>query len=210
MVAPYKDPEFLSKAFNCPFCGAYSNQQWYQLQYTPYAKQNLVGGHSAFCSCCGRYSIWFDRKMIFPDHLNVVEANCDLSDDIRADYDEAASILQKSPRGSAALLRLAIQKLCLELGEKGDIDKMVGNLVKKGLPETVQKALDTVRVIGNEAVHPGALDLKDDIATASKLFKLVNFIAEKMISEPNEINDLFDDKVPEPKKQAIEIRDATQ
>jgi len=44
-----------------------------------------------------------------------------------------------------------------------------------------------VRVIGNEAVHPGKLDLKDDRDTATRLFKLVNIIAEQMISNPKHV-----------------------
>ncbi len=37
-------------------------------------------------------------------------------------------------------------------------------------------------------MHPGTLDLKDNSETALKLFKLVNFIATKMITEPAEID----------------------
>jgi hypothetical protein len=70
----------------------------------------------------------------------------------------------------------------------------------------VQKALDTVRVIGNDAVHPGTIDLRDDPATATALFKLVNIIVEKMISEPREIEDLYAG-LPEAKREAIEQRD---
>lgn len=206
---PYKSPQYYDKAFNCPFCGAYSNQKWFPVKYQPYAVQDLIGCHCAFCSCCSRYSIWFDEELIYPDLISVALPNNDLADDIKSDYHEAASILQKSPRGSSALLRLAIQKLCLQLGEKGDIDKMIGSLVKKGLPTAVQQALDTVRVVGNEAVHPGQLDIKDNTEIASKLFKLVNFIAEKMITEPNEIQEIFE-AIPESKKKAIEVRDATK
>ncbi len=74
------------------------------------------------------------------------------------------------------------------------------------MPVKIQKALDTVRVTGNEAVHPGILDLRDDQETAQNLFKLINFIAEKMISEPKEVEKLFDN-LPEDKKEAIEKRD---
>lgn len=80
-------------------------------------------------------------------------------------------------------------------------------MVALGLPPRVQPALDSVRVVGNEAVHPGTLDLKDDRETANKLFKLVNFIATKMISEPKEIDALYD-SLPAEKLQGIKARDA--
>jgi hypothetical protein len=145
-----------------------------------------------------------------PEKTVVIQPNKDLPEDISNDYKEAASILQKSPRGAAALLRLCIQKLCKELGEKGkDINTDIGELVKKGLPERVQQALDIVRVTGNEAVHPGTLDLKDNHETAEKLFKLVNFIAEKMITEPREVEELYG-SLPQSKIEGINARDAIQ
>src|SRR5262249_24749132 len=112
-----------------------------------------------------------------------------------------------SPRGSAALLRLAIQKLCAALGEKGkNIDDDIASLVEKGLSPLQQQALDAVRVIGNEAVHPGTLDLKDDRDTATKLFDLVNIIAEQMISNPKHVKKIYE-KIPQKKRKAIERRD---
>jgi len=59
--------------------------------------------------------------------------------------------------------------------------------VSKGLDPLVQQALDIVRVIGNEAVHPGVMDLKDDRETAATLFGLVNAIADQMITHPKTV-----------------------
>lgn len=111
------------------------------------------------------------------------QPSADLPDQIVQDFDEARSILNYSPRGAAALLRLSVQKLCAFLGVKGKkIDEDIASHVAKGLNPLVQKSLDVVRVIGNEAVHPGTIDLKDDRETALRLLELVNIIAEQMIS----------------------------
>ena len=145
--------------------------------------------------------------MVFPKSRVAPPPNADLPDHIRSDYEEASAILSASPRGAAALLRLCIQKVCKHLGEKGrNIDADIASLVKKGLPPSLQQAFDILRVTGNEAVHPGEMDLRDDEETAAGLFSLVNIIAEKMISEPNRIGAIYK-KLPEGKLQAIEKRD---
>lgn len=134
----------------------------------------------------------------------------DLSEDVRADYEEARDIEARSPRGATALLRLALKKLTIALGQKGkDLNENIKKLVERGLPVGVQKSLDLVRVIGNNAVHPGQIDLRDDHDTATRLFGLVNFIAEKMIAEPREIEKLYG-KLPETARDQIEARDKKQ
>ena len=124
-------------------------------------------------------SAWYEGHLIYPDQGTGPPSNPDLPEDVRADYLEAQSIANKSPRGAAALLRLAIQKLCKQLGEPGEnINADIASLVKKGLHVRVQQALDVVRVIGNNAVHPGQIDLKDDRETAAALFDLVNLVPD--------------------------------
>jgi len=71
----------------------------------------------------------------------------------------------------------------------------------------VQRALDAVRVIGNNAVHPGEIDLNDDRATAASLFRLLNLIADKMISEPKHVDEVYS-SLPQGALDAIQRRDA--
>lgn len=172
-----------------------------------YVYSNVHNLSLSRCFNCGEFAVWIHDRLIFPAALAGPPPNPDLPDDVRHDYEEAGRVLNLSPRGSAALLRLAIQKLCAALGEKGEnINDDIANLVKKGLSPLVQKALDSVRVIGNEAVHPGTLDLKDDVETATRLFELVNIIAEQMISNLKHVEDLYK-KLPADKRKAIEKRD---
>lgn len=159
------------------------------------------------CYNCHKVSVWVHDKLAHPFSKGGPESNQDLPKEIIKDFEEAREIVNISPRGAAALLRLCIQKLCIHLGEKGkSIDDDIASLVSKGLNPLIQKSLDIVRVIGNEAVHPGVIDLSDDQDTANKMFVLLNSIADQMITHPKNVNALWD-KIPDSKKDAILKRD---
>jgi phage-related protein len=144
--------------------------------------------------------------MYYPDTGNCPFPNPEMPESVKKLYIEAASISSKSPRGAAALLRLAIQNLCKELGEEGkNMNADIANLVKKGLPEIVQQSLDTVRVTGNDAVHPGQINT-DDIETVNKMFELTNIIIEYMIALPKKVSGLYS-LLPKEKVDAIKNRD---
>ena len=172
-----------------------------------YVELSVNNLHISKCYHCKKITIWVHDNIVFPPEKQGVQPNQDLPEDIICDFEEARSIVGLSPRGAAALLRLCVQKLCIHLGEKGkNIDDDIANLVSKGLNPLVQKSLDIVRVIGNEAVHPGVIDLNDDRETANRLFVLINSIADQMISHPKNIEELYG-KLPEKKRKAIEKRD---
>ncbi len=209
---PYTPPGFNVDAFNCPFCSAFAKQNWGS---PPKVAGNTNYGSSdelkiARCYRCGRFSIWVDSVMVHPAAHTAAPPNADVSEDVKKDYEEARAILQRSPRGAEALLRLAIQKICKGLGEPGEnINTDIASLVKKGLSPKVQKALDTVRVVGNNAVHPGQIDLRDNADVANQLFGLVNLIAEVMFSQPKQVEALYGSIVPESSRKAIDKRDAS-
>jgi hypothetical protein len=131
----------------------------------------------------------------------------DMPPSVRPDYEEARRIVMMSPRGACALLRLATEKLVEELQPEGaDLNGRIGRMVANGLPPMIQQALDALRVIGNEAVHPGTLDLKDDTDMATSLFNLMNLIVEDRITRPKHVAEMYA-KLPASKLQGIENRD---
>lgn len=207
-MTTFYPPKFNEKQFNCPYCNVYARQSWDEVLYRQSGTFTILQDiRLCTCSHCRNKSFWYDEKLMVPDVSTAPIAHIDMPESIKLDYNEAASILSKSPRGTAALLRLCLQKLMRELGEPGkDINQDIGSLVKKGLPSQVQQALDIVRVVGNESVHPGTLDLSDDFETANQLFHLINFIIEDRIARPKAIQSLFD-KLPEGKRKGIENRD---
>ena len=145
--------------------------------------------------------------MLVPENTTAPLPHPDMPDAVLFDYEEARLVAGKSPRSSAALLRLAIQKLCIELGEKGkNINDDIASLVRKGLPVEIQQALDIVRVVGNNAVHPGELSNDDVSEISTGLFELVNQIVEDRISRPKKLQAMFD-KLPAGAREAIQKRD---
>lgn len=216
MPKTYISPNRSKGAFTCPYCGTLSIMHYICFNFSGVRFLSASGErspradnwiHVASCQNCKKKIIWIDNVYIYPD-IVAEEANPDMPDSVKQLYDEAGLIYNKSPRAACALLRLAIDRLCNELGETDrDINKNIGALVKKGLPEAVQKALDLVRVVGNKAVHPGqiAFDV-DDTNTAVMLMRLLNIIVERMIAEPKEIDSLYQ-SLPESVKDAVENRD---
>lgn len=188
---PYTAPYFGGRAFNCPLCGAFANQVWTE-RFISSLGEHVASLRTAKCAQCEQYSVWWAGMLIYPPTTPIAPPSNDLPPEVRRDYEEAAQIVQKSPRAAAALLRLAVQKLCVHLDGSGkNLNKDIARFVKNGLPEKIQKMLDTVRVIGNHSVHAGAIDLNDSPQTAEVLFRLVNTIGEKMITQDKEINEIW-------------------
>ena len=75
------------------------------------------------------------------------------------------------------------------------------------LPPLVVKVADTVRIKGNNAVHPGEMSDEDFDHIASKMFDLINFIVRKGIAEHIELQALYE-MTPESPRKAAEKKDA--
>ncbi|WP_370979731.1 DUF4145 domain-containing protein [Agaribacterium sp. ZY112] len=170
------------------------------------------------CRACNRGSIWmqFDRvdntnyklRLVEPLQPSAPEALADMPEDVRKDYDEARSIALYSPRASAALLRLALQKLCKHLGEPGEhIDTDIRSLAKRPeFGERLIRAADTLRIVGNNAVHPGKMDEQDIDNICNGLFDLLNLIVQSGITQPNQWDTMYE-LLPEGAREAAEKKD---
>jgi len=213
---------FLEPRFNCPYCGAFAGMDWQRLRSDGYS---FTGITMAVCSSCNEASIWHnpgkldqdpfnvlaglaEANLVFPNQSNAPTAHSMMPTHIKQDYDEARSIFAASHRSAAALLRLSLQKLCEHLiGTKGNINEQIKLLVSQGLPVQVQQALDAIRVIGNNAVHPGELNVDDKPEMVWPLFGLLNMIVENCIAQPEAIKQMYAG-LPPGALSAIEKRDA--
>lgn len=112
-----------------------------------------------------------------------------------------------SPRGAAAILRLCLQKICNHLsGSERSIADNLNALQKSAdpIPDRFLKAAHAVRVIGNEAVHPGVIDFspQDTDDTVNDLFVLINALVENQITQLKTIDAIIG-KQPQPVKAKI-------
>lgn len=221
-------PGYGKTKFTCPVCGALAQMNWvYGQQHKEFPSHRIA---QAKCFACGDVSVWrsnlspeqqmfsdlasrgavvqTEGTMIYPRQTTAPLPSSDLPVSCKRDFEEAREILEVSPRGAAALLRLVIQKLCINFGEPGkNINEDIGSLVKKGkLNAQIQRALDVVRIVGNSSVHPGEIQVEDNVDLVRKLFVLVNYIVDEMITAPNLRNALFDD-LPDGPKEGIAKRD---
>ncbi len=171
-----------------------------------WSKRQLMNLYISECFNCHEISIWVHDQLVYPSSKVEILPNQDTPEHIKSLFEEAREIVGSSPKGAAAILRLSIQHLCKELGESGsNIDKDIASLVSKGLNPLVQQALDVVRVVGNESVHPGEINLDDSRETALQLFSLFNLIVDQMITHPKQVNVLYSG-LPENKLKGIEQR----
>lgn len=174
--------------------------------------QNFVpnGFSVATCSSCDDFTLWVNKEIIYPKKTTLPPPNSDLNEEIKGLYLEASSILIDSPKGSTALLRLALQKLLEQVGKSGKkINNDIKALVAEGMSPKIQQALDLLRVIGNNAVHPGQINFDDNTEVAQKLFGILNFIAEELITKPKELEELYADLIPNETQDHIKQRDGT-
>lgn len=208
-----RSPRIGRTAFECPYCQVYATQAWADLNNWGSSTKALFWEWKwSECAHCHKAALWSHHdELIWPSQAKFgPEPNPEMPEEVRDLYEEARAVLPLSPRSSCALLRLALQVLIdtLEPGKK-TINEKIRRLVSRGLEPTAKKAMDVLRVVGNNAVHPGEIDLDDDTELVPALFALLNLIVHHVVSRPKQVESLFD-SLPDTARQAIEKRDAAK
>lgn len=212
-MGEYVPPEVGEDAFHCPHCQAFSHQIWQELQWRKRnaGRVHILNGHIGCCTKCDDYHLWVGEDMVYPQASSAPIPTDDMPERVREEFNEARQIVDDSPKAAAALLRLAMEKLVQDLTGNDDqsLYAGIGELVdEERIDERIQKALDSVRVTGNDYVHAGEIYSPDDRETALRLFELVNVIVELTISREKMIEEAYSE-IPENKMDGIEQRDRT-
>lgn len=200
-------------AFHCPHCGVYAAHVFMEVWLRNYRAEEptLESPGGAFlmsrCAHCSSECVWRNDALVYPLAREGVDPNPDMPEDVQAIYNEAREVAPISRKSAAGLLRLALQMLVDDLEtSRGSIDDKIGRLVRRGLDPQVQQAMDVLRVVGNESVHPGTIDLATDDELVPALFELVNLIVEQVITRPKHVDGLYA-MLPQAKRDAIRRRD---
>ena len=151
-------PSFMQDVFTCPFCDVTAKQEWYGNSHAEHAYYGLseytlqeslkldsrelihVDGLDTWlfakCTNCEELSVWHNNEMVYPEHCPVAEPNPDMPEAVEDKYREAAKVVSLSPVSAAALLRLALQLLLMDvLGDEstGNIYKDIDALKKSAI-----------------------------------------------------------------------------
>lgn len=171
-------------------------------------------GGAFYDYCLGRGMVGdtlaYGQVRIWPDSIpsSIPQPNADMPDICKKVYEEAAHVFVHSHRAAAALLRLCLQQLLTEAGIQGNtIDRQIQNLIKSGEDPMNVLCMDICRILGNESVHPGTINLNEDTETATILFMFINMATDRLFTAKRRVEELYQ-KLPEEARKALEARNA--
>ena len=104
-------------------------------------------------------------------------------------------------------MRHALEELVKNMGYKGDLYNIIGQMYQEGLIDnSIKESLDIVRLTGNDALHSNQIDMNDH-TNVDYMFILINEIVESLISSPKRRNNML--KKFDPKRiDSIKKRDS--
>ena len=137
-------------------------------------KVRMANLHLSSCHSCNGFALWVGERLTFPINVDKTPALAE------EDFEEAAAILTKSPRGATALMRVCIQKLMPLLKQDGkNLDDWMSSLVRKGLEVDIQQAMEVLQILKNDLVQPTSLDTQEDKEMALRFVDSLKAILER-------------------------------
>jgi hypothetical protein len=113
----------------------------------------------------------------------------DLDDDLKDIYIQASKVSSISPVAGCALFRLCMEKVFERHANYSGKEKALGKKIEemykdKKIEDDLYKALVSVKIFGNRAIHDGTISLldSDDHEIAKNLASLINLIVFKLIT----------------------------
>lgn len=137
----YITPNMNDSSFNCPHCQVLCPQEWWEIERIVnsgkvfyqvvkirppleerYKKRLARSGlfneddwlkqlFLNVCTECGKMTIWFERRVIYPGETNAPLPHKDMPSEVRKVYEEARQVFPYSVRAACALLRLSMEIL---------------------------------------------------------------------------------------------------
>jgi Domain of unknown function (DUF4145) len=165
-------------------------------------KVKLLNLHVSRCYNCKGFTVWVRDRLVFPirgdEPPDVVEVDFEeVAEDVQEtaedeevseDFEEAAAILNKFPRGAAALTRVCIQNMMPLFEENAkNLDENISSLVRKGLEVEIQQAMDVLQVVRKNPSQTTEVGLKEE-NEAAKIFltSLTQILKRRMLKNRDE------------------------
>jgi len=210
-------PIFKKKTFTCPHCDEGTQHVFKDLYIN--LEPNL-GYAISTCVICNELILWKGSvirssdglivgygSVVYPRKSPVPSPDENMPASVKKIYKDAAEIYPISAPAAAAMLRLALETLLKEEDFKGvNLNDAIAKAVEAGVDDHVQKAMDSIRIIGNEGVHPGEIDLNDTPEIVSPLFVFINRLVYDLLTWPRKVSEVYD-QLPDSKITAIKKRD---
>ena len=140
----YVAPSILGEAFHCMHCGVLSRRAWISLVTDASTPFNRVYSGYSRCVCrnCHDASIWnqSEERCVDPVIGGGPRPHVEMPEEHQGRLRGGTPNRRPITAGGLCAPQALRQKLCQDLGEKGeDIDKDIAGLVKKGLPRTYRR-----------------------------------------------------------------------
>jgi hypothetical protein len=140
-------------------------------------KVKMTNLHVSNCYSCNGYSVWVNGVLVFPTKM---DKKPEL---VEEDLDEAASILNKFPRGATALMHGCIQKLIPLLEDSGKgLSQRVASLVRKGLEMEMEQATEVFQVLRSDSAQLNPIESQADRETTLRFLDSLKAVLERRMS----------------------------